>query len=85
MKPIQFTAIQRPTLQVRNNRDQLIADIVEATTETNKTSLAKLIAIRARELKWTDQDLHALLAKKNDPKIRNYTAFLKWSLKTKSI
>lgn len=82
MKRIEFKPIEHPTLQVRSNREQLIADIVEATTETDKKKLAKLLAIRSREMNWTEQDLHALLGKKKDPKIRNFTKFVWWSIKT---
>jgi hypothetical protein len=78
----QFTA---PTLQIRNSTEQLIADIVDATTEKDKKKLAKLIAIKAKEMRWSDSDLHALLQKKSDPTIRNYTAFVWWSTKTKRV
>lgn len=70
-------------LQIRNNRDQIISDIVMNTVEKDKKKLAKIISIRARELKWTDTDLHSLLQKKKDPNIRNYTAFVWWSIKLK--
>jgi hypothetical protein len=86
MKKITFTPIVREeALQVRSNREQLIADIVNATTEKNKKSLAKLISIRANEMKWTEMDLHGLLKKRTDPTIRNFTAFVKWSIKTKQV
>lgn len=85
MKRISFNRVEVQPLQVRNNREQLIADIVEATTEKNKKELAKLISIRSREMKWSEMDLHALLKKKNDPTIRNFTAFVKWSIKTKQV
>lgn len=71
------------TLQVRNNREQLIKEIVEASTEKDKKKFARFISIRARELKLTDTDLHYLLQKKNDQSIKNYTAFVRWSLKVK--
>jgi hypothetical protein len=84
VKRIQFAGIERPsTLQVRNNREQLIREIVDATSEPDKKKLAKLLAIRSRELQWSDTDLHGLLAKRNDPSIRNYTKFVWWSIKTK--
>jgi hypothetical protein len=70
-------------LQVRNNREQLIADIVNATSDTNKKELAKLISLRANQMKWSDTDLHALFNKRIDPTIRNFTAFVKWSIKLK--
>ncbi len=84
MKRIEFKRIERPELQVRSSREQLIAEIVEATSEPNKKALAKLIALRANEMKWTETELHALLKKRHDPNIRNFTAFVKWSLKTKT-
>jgi hypothetical protein len=73
--------VVEPTLQVRSNREQLIADIVDATTETDKKKLARRIALSANTLKWSDSDLHALLKKKQDPTIRSYTKFVWWSIK----
>jgi hypothetical protein len=86
MKRIEFNIPAKPdtSLQVRNNRESLIEQIVEQTTETYKKKLARLIAIRSKEMNWTEQDLHALLAKKNDPKIRSFTKIVWWSIKTKS-
>jgi hypothetical protein len=85
MKRITFTQPKVATLQVRNNREQLIADIVDATAENDKKKLARLLAIRSRELQWSETDLHALFAKHKDPTIRNFTAFVKWSIKTKKV
>ncbi len=83
MKRIEFKKIEQPALlQVRSNREQLIADIVAATSDKDKKKLAALIAIKANQMQWTEQDLHALLKKRADPTIRNYTAFVRWSLKT---
>lgn len=84
MKRIVFTKKETTTLQVRNQKEQLIAEIVEATSEPNKKALAKLLALRANEMRWTETDLHALLKKKTDPNIRNFTAYVKWSIKTKT-
>lgn len=84
MKRIEFKKIERPALQVRSSREQLIADIVDATAEKDKKKLARLLAIRSRELHWSDTDLHALFAKHKDPAIRNYTKFVWWSIKTKT-
>ena len=86
MKRIEFNIPAKPdtSLQVRNNRESLIEQIVEQTTETDKKKLAKLIAIRSKQMNWTEQDLHALLKKKNDPSIRSYTKFVWWSIKTKT-
>lgn len=83
MKRITFnTQPKVEALKVRRNREQIIADIVEATTEKDQKKLARLIMIRANQLKWSDTDLHVLLKKKTDPKIRNYTKFVWWSIKT---
>jgi hypothetical protein len=79
---IRFEKVEEE-LQVRSNREQLIADIVNATSEKNKKALAKLISLRANQMKWSDMDLHALLKKRQDPTIRNFTAFVKWSIKLK--
>ena len=83
MKQISFEHLNnKPEIEVRNNRESLIAQIVEATSEKNKPKLAKVLAIKSAQMKWSDTDLHALLGKKNDPSIRNYTAFVWWSLET---
>lgn len=71
-------------LQIRNNTEALIADIVNATSEKNKKKLAKAIALAYKTLGWTDSDLHALLKKRQDPSLRNYTAFVWWSSKIKN-
>lgn len=68
-------------LRIRSNKDQLIADIVNATTEKNKKKLAKVLALTYNALNLSEIDLHALLQKKNDPSIRNYTAFVWYSCK----
>lgn len=84
MKQITFSKeyrIEEEEIQVRNNRQQLILDIVNNTTEPNKKSLAKRIAIVANQLGWSDMDLHALLKKRHDPKVYNYTGFVKYNLK----
>src|SRR5688572_23785263 len=60
--------IQSPQLvKVRNNREQLIVDIVNATAEKNKHKLARALAVAANVLQWQDSDLHTLLQKRNDP------------------
>lgn len=84
MKKISFNKeIKREEdLQIRSMKDDLIAQIVAKTEEnhgTKKFKLAKRIAIAYAIMKWTPTDLHALLGKANDPSIRNYTAFVKWS------
>lgn len=74
----------------RNQREDLIEQIVAQCTlrPGEDRKLAKLIAVTANLGHWTAMDLHALLRKKEDPSIRNYTAFVWWSAKvrgTKSI
>lgn len=83
MKHITFTQPMKvePTLQIRNSRDALIADIANRTNEPNKKLIAKLLAIAGNTAKWTEMDYHALLKKADDPTIRNYTAFVRWSCK----
>jgi hypothetical protein len=66
-------------LVVRNNKEQLIADIVNRTDEKDKKWLAKRIAIAMNTLKWSSDDLHALLKKADDPTVHNYTALVKYS------
>lgn len=71
-------------LQVRSNREQLIADIVSQCNVIGvekRKELARRIALAANTLHWSDQDLHVLMKKKQDPTIRNYSAFLNWSIK----
>ena len=70
-------------LKERSNKESLINQIVEVTNETpkGKKTLAKRIAIYANRYKLTADELHGLLAKHRDPKIRNFTAFVKWSIK----
>ena len=80
MKHISFNQeFKVEPLQIRSNREYLIAEIVNQTSERDKKSLAKMIALAANTLRWSDTDLHALLKKRQDPKIRNFTAFVKWS------
>lgn len=77
-----FTRIgkkEEKPLVVRNNREQLIADIVERTEVEDKHWLARRLAIAMNTLKWTDTDLHALLKKADDPTVRNYTALVQAS------
>ena len=66
-------------LQVRNQKEDLIAQIVEKTNETDKKGLARRIAIAYNTLRWTEMELHALLKKADDPSVHNYTAFVKYS------
>lgn len=70
------------TISARNNFEYLIQQIVESTNARDKKSLARRLAIFARTFGWTEMDLHGLLQKKNDPSIRNYSAFVEWSIKS---
>jgi hypothetical protein len=54
---------------------------VEATSGEDAKKLAKRIALAANTLGWSDMDLHALLRKRGQ--VRNFTAFVKWSIKIK--
>ena len=84
MKQINFSTytIQpslSPELSVRNNREDLIRQIVEKTDTKNKKYLARRIAITANTFKWSDMDLHFLLQRYGN--VKNYSAFVNWSLK----
>jgi hypothetical protein len=81
MKQITFlkTYTVEQEVRVRNNRDDLIRQIVERTDAIDKKKLAKRIAITANTFHWSEMDLHALLKKE----VKNYSAFVNWSLKTK--
>lgn len=70
-------------LTARNNKEAIINEIVGLTNESEagKKLLAKQIALWANRYKLSGTDLHALLKKHEDPKIRNFTAFVKWSIK----
>jgi hypothetical protein len=70
-------------LQVRTQEEDLIAQIVAHTqgTEAEKRGLAKRLAITAKIAKWGTAELHALLKKRQDPTIRNYSGFVRWSCK----
>jgi len=87
MKALNFDHLKRESVTTpRSNREMLIEQIVEQTTGSaaDKKKLAKVLAINSKILKWSETDLHALLGKKKDPSIRNYTAFVWYSLKLKS-
>jgi len=68
-------------LRIRNNKDNLIDQIIQATTEKDKKALARRIAIASNTMKWSEQDLHALYQKRHE--VRNFTAFVKWSCRIK--
>lgn len=84
IKPRTFQKVEH-TLKVRNNTEALIEDIVNATSEKDKKKLARRIALAYNILGWSDTDLHALLKKKNDPTIRNFTAIVWWSIKINKV
>ena len=70
----------------RNQREDLIEQIVAQCTfrkPGEDRKLARLLAIAANTAGWTATDLHALLRKREDPTIRNYTRFVWWSAKVK--
>lgn len=86
MKKIEFTRpmVVEPEVKIRNGREALIADIVNATQEKDKKKLAKMLAIATNTNKWTNDTLHSILSKRRDPKIRNYTAYVWWAVKIKN-
>lgn len=69
----------------RNQQEDLIEQIVAQCTlkPGEDRKLARVLAIAANTGKWTTMDLHALLKKRMDPTIRNYTAFVWYSSKIK--
>jgi hypothetical protein len=69
----------------RNQTEDLIAQIVAqcVCTPVQAKTLAKLLAITANTAGWGTSELHALLKKRNDPTIRNYTAYVWWSAKVR--
>lgn len=81
MKKITFTQplFVEKELEVRNNREDLIRQIVESTDAQDKKKLARRIAITANTLHWSDTDLHALLNKKRE--VNNFSKFVNWTLK----
>lgn len=70
----------------RNGMEQLVRDIVEQTDAKGAQArkLQKLLVIQAKALRWSMTDLHALLQKKKDPAIRNYSAFVWSHVKTRT-
>ena len=73
----------RETARARTTKEDLIEQIVEQTTERGKkaTELSKLLAVAGNTLGWKERDFAILLAKKKDPKVRNYTALVWWHVK----
>lgn len=69
----------------RNQQEDLIEQIVAQCTlkPGEDRKLARVLAIAANTGGWSTTDLHALLKKRLDPTIRNYTAFVWWSAKVK--
>ena len=73
-------------MQARTAKEDLIIQIAEATMEKDKSTIARRIAIAANTMKWTETDLHALLAKSRpDSGIRNFTAFVKSQIVIKRV
>lgn len=84
MKHITFTTLPLMVVEdikVRNNREDLILQIVDKTDSKNRKLLAKRIALTANTLGWSDTDLHALLKKHGE--VKNFSAFVNWNLKIK--
>ena len=87
MKQITFTHLQeQPKVTPRNQKEDLIEQIVAQCNLPPGASrqLAKRLAIVVNTAHWTETDLHALLKKKQDGTIRNYTAFVKWNATIKN-
>lgn len=65
---------QPPLLAIRSAKEDIIAQIVARTngSQAQKKELAKLIAIWVNRYMLSTTDLHALLKKADDPKIRSY-------------
>lgn len=78
---------QRAATRARNAQEALIEEIVshcQCRNEKEARVTARRIAIAAKTLKWDETDLHALLQKHRDPNIRNYGAFVNWTIKIKN-
>lgn len=70
----------------RNQKEDLIEQIVAQCVHKkpgDDRKLARLLAVAANTASWTTTDLHALLRKRHDPGIRNYTGYVWWSAKVK--
>lgn len=66
----------------RNAKEDLINQIADQCHPVSeRATIRKRLALATNTAKWTETDLHALLKKRQDPTIRNYTAFVKWSTK----
>lgn len=69
----------------RNDKEDLVNQIVALTTEKDTKHFAKILMIGANKRKYSLTKLHTLLRKKHDPSIENYTAFVKWYLLKRKI
>ena len=72
---------QKSKYTARNAKEDLInqiADRVERIEEKEHPQLRKRLAIASNTLKWDSYDLHNLLNKQG---LKNYVAFVYWSLK----
>jgi len=80
MKQISFEGVEErdSTLLVRNQREDLIAQIIDQTNllDTDRKRVAERLAIEANMCGWSNFDLHALLQKKHDPNVKNYTGLV---------
>lgn len=85
MQPINsiLTAPAAPQSRARTAREDMIEQIVAATDAKGAKAreLARLLAVGGNTLRWTATEYHALLRKKDDPGIRNYSAFVWWQAK----
>jgi len=73
-----------PALAIRSAKEDLISQIVARTNAQSKKALARRIAVWANRYKLTETDLHALLRKADDPAVRNFSAFVEWSIKDRA-
>lgn len=85
MKKIDFSHLQQKQEnqpRANTNKELLINDIADQCyPPEERPAIRRRLAIAANTAKWTEMDLHALLKKRQDPSVRNYTALVKWSTK----
>lgn len=79
LQPAPVASQPTPRNQKEDLIEQIVANCILKPGQDRK--LARALAVTANTAKWTAMDLHALLKKKSDPTIRNYTAFVWWSCK----
>lgn len=87
MEKINFNYIQeRKQSTARNDKEALMEQIIDQChfkSEKEKETAARRLAIACNTAHWSLTDLHALLKKRQDPTIRNYTAFVMWSCRVR--